>query len=172
MDSCLIKRFKMTENNELNVFISYCHADEKSKDTFEKFLVTLRKNGVISSWSDRQIDVGSKFDTEIKEKLEDSDLICLLISQDFLNSDYCMNEELFRALKKVQNNESRVIPIILDHCMWLDTEIKDYMATPKDGKPVCDFESENKAWMEVVGSIKKVIENLADKPLKKKLLIA
>ena len=161
----------MIRNKSLNLFISYCHADESSKKTFEKFLVTLRNNGMLEDWNDRKIDVGDKFDSEIKKNLQESDLICLLISQDFLNSEYCMNEELFRALQQVENGESRIIPIILDHCMWLDTEIKHYMATPKDGQPICDFSSENKAWMEVVNSIKKVITKLEKIPLKKKDII-
>ncbi|MBE0363591.1 hypothetical protein PULV_a1054 [Pseudoalteromonas ulvae UL12] len=158
----------MNEKPKLNLFISYCHADEDKKEMFEKFLVTLRKNGEITDWNDRKIDVGSKFDSEIKRNLEESDLICLLISQDFLNSDYCMNEELFRALKQVDDGKSRIIPIILDHCMWLDTEISNYMATPKDGKPICDFIPETKAWMEVMSQIKTVIKKLELKPLKKK----
>ncbi|PAY01863.1 hypothetical protein CKO50_07980 [Pseudoalteromonas sp. HM-SA03] len=158
----------MIEKQSLNLFISYCHADETSKETFEKFLVTLRKNGEIHDWNDRLIDVGDKFDSEIKKNLEESDIVCLLISQDFLNSEYCMNEELFRALNQVENGKSRIVPIILDHCMWLDTEISNYMAIPKDGTPISEFSSENKAWMQVIESIKKVVKKLEKEPLKKK----
>lgn len=152
----------MDKKNEYNLFISYCHADEKHKDKFINFLSTLKRNKVISEWNDRQLLAGSKLCDEIITSIESSDIICLLISQDFLSSYFCVEEELSRALKQVENGKSRIFPIILDHCTWLDTELSDYTAVPKDGKEITSFDNENKAWLEVTNHLKDVIKHLDD----------
>lgn len=150
----------MDENNGYKLFISYCHADEKHKDKFISFLATLKRNKIISEWNDRQLLAGSKLTDEIITNIEESDIICLLISQDFLNSYFCVEEELSRALGQVKNGKSRIFPIILDHSTWLDTEISNYTAVPKDGKEITTFDNENKAWLEVVEHLKEVVKHL------------
>ncbi|MEP2650559.1 MAG: TIR domain-containing protein [Paraglaciecola sp.] len=150
------------------VFISYAHANEEHKNDFCKFLSTLKRNNEISEWNDRKLDTGSKLHEEIISNLEEADIVCLLITQDFLNSYYCVEEELARALKQARSNNTKIFPIIVDHCMWLDTEIREYTCIPEDGTPITDFQNQNKGWKQVTDQLKNVVQKL--KSIKKPLL--
>lgn len=71
------------------VFLSYSHADESLRDQLEKHLSALKRQGLIDSWHDRRIVAGKEFDKEISGNLEKAEVILLLVSSDFLASDYC-----------------------------------------------------------------------------------
>ncbi len=147
---------------QIKLFISYAHADEEDKNTFCKFLATLKRNGAVSEWNDRQLLAGSKLNDEIISQLESSDAVCLLITQDFLASYYCVEEELTRALKMAENNHCRVFPIIVDHCTWLDSEIKEFTCVPTDGQPIKEFANESKGWLQVINELKKLITDITE----------
>ena len=76
--------------NEINIFIAYSHEDEHYKEEIVKHLSVLEKNEVINSWHDRKILPGKEWNKAINEKLESAEIILLLISSDFLFSDYAM----------------------------------------------------------------------------------
>jgi len=148
--------------NKTKLFISYAHENENHKDAFVKFLATFKRNGLISEWSDRQLLAGSKLNDEIIGNLEEADAVCLLITQDFLDSYYCVEEELKRALDKVNAGTGKVFPIIVDHCMWLETEIKDFTCVPKDGQPITEYDNENKGWCEVAHQLKSLLKKISE----------
>ncbi|WP_158589066.1 TIR domain-containing protein [Alginatibacterium sediminis] len=148
--------------SKIKLFISYAHENENHKDTFVKFLATFKNNGLISEWNDRKLLAGSKLNDEIIGNLEEADAVCLLITQDFLNSYYCVQEELKRALDKANSGTGKVFPIIVDHCMWLETEIKDFTCVPKDGQPITEYENENKGWFEVANQLKSFLSKISE----------
>jgi len=76
------------EYSVASVFFSYSHADEALRDQLEKQLSILRRQGVIETWHDRRIGAGEEIDKAISENLVSADIILLLISPDFINSDY------------------------------------------------------------------------------------
>lgn len=136
----------------LKMFISYSHKDEKFLDELKKHLITLKKNGVLNDWSDKELVVGDHLDSEIKYHLQNSDLVAFLVSIDFLNSWYCYEVELKQTLDRLGNGEVRIIPIIVRSCNWKDTELGNYLASPKDGNPISKYDPDD-AWVEVVNSI-------------------
>ena len=73
----------------VKAFISYSHRDERFRQNLESHLSILRRLGVIDVWHDRVIKPGSELDDSIDTNLEQSELVILLISADFLASDYC-----------------------------------------------------------------------------------
>src|SRR4051794_30257106 len=79
------------------LFLSYSHADEALRDELAKHLSTLRREGLIRTWYDREMLPGSHIDAEISRNLEEADIALMLVSADFLNSDYCSSIELKRA---------------------------------------------------------------------------
>src|SRR4051812_25942213 len=95
------------------VFFSYSHADEALRDELEKHLKILQRQGIIEMWHDRRIGAGSELHGEIDENLNSADIILLLVSADFLNSDYCHDVEMKQAIKRHNNGEAIVIPVIL-----------------------------------------------------------
>src|SRR2546421_2433710 len=86
----------------LSVFISYAHEDEPWRERLEAHLSLLRRQGLIANWHDRQILAGEEWSQEIDEHLEAASIILLLISPDFLASDYCYEIEMQRALERHQ----------------------------------------------------------------------
>lgn len=144
----------------MKVFYSYSHNDEKYRERLEKFLVPLRDQGKITEWHDRKILPGDSWNNEILKAMEDSDIILMLISQDFLNSEACKKEINFATEPK---NRKIAVPIILKPCTWTDTKLQNIQAIPKDGKPVVQWDGEDEAWLDIVKSLQRLIDDHSKK---------
>jgi TIR domain len=94
----------------LRLFYSYCHKDENFRKELEKWLTTFHGQGLISEWHDRLLLGGDNLKGEIKKKLQEAEIILLLLSQDYLASPSCM-DEMALALSNVE--KKRIVPIIL-----------------------------------------------------------
>jgi len=143
-----------------SLFFSYSHVDESLRDQLEKHLSGLRRQGVISAWHDRRITAGTDLGKAIDNYLDTADLILLLISPDFIASDYCYEREMGRAIERHRNGEARVIPVILRPCDWHGLPFGDLLATPKDGLPITMWPNIDQAFLEVVTAIKCALEEL------------
>jgi tetratricopeptide (TPR) repeat protein len=137
------------------LFFSYSHVDEKMRDELAKHLRILERQGVIECWHDRCIEAGSNWESEIVEHLRTADIILLLISADFLASDYCWDIEMKNALERHENGAAKVIPVILRPCSWHTAPFGKLQALPKDGKPVVDWPSLDHGFLEIVAGISK-----------------
>lgn len=114
----------------------------------------LKRQGLIDAWHDRRIAVGSDLDNSIRSELEKAEVILLLVSPDFLASDYCYDIEVTRAMERHVAGEARVIPIILRHCEWKSAPFGKLLAAPKDGKPINTWTDLDEAFLDVVQKIK------------------
>lgn len=141
----------------VKIFFSYSHEDEQLRNELEAHLAMLKRQGLVEFWHDRRIAAGNDLVGEISDHLEEADIVLLLVSPDFLNSDYCYDIEMQRALEKHRQGEARVIPIILRHCDWHPAPFGKLLALPTDGKPVVKFPDRDEAFF--YGSItqKKVV---------------
>ena len=108
----------MAQNNPIEVFYSYSHRDESLRDELEKHLSIPQRQGVIGNWHDRRIGGGNEWEGSIDDHLNSADVILLLISSDFLASDYCYDIEMSRAMERHEAGEARVIPVILRPVQW------------------------------------------------------
>jgi len=142
------------------VFFSYSHRDETLRDELEKHLTILKRQGFIETWHDRRITAGEELSPEIDRNLETSDVVLLLVSSDFLASDYCYDIEMKHALKRHDSGSARVIPVILRPCDWHDAPFGKLLATPPDGKAVTRFPTLDDAFVLVVADIKKALGQL------------
>src|SRR5687768_12583725 len=122
-----------------NVFFSYSHKDEELRNELEVHLSMLKREGLIEAWHDRRIGVGEDIHSEISSALENADIVLLLVSAQFLASNYCFEIEMRRALQKHNEGTARVIPVILHPCDWQSAPFGHLRATPTDGKPVSMF---------------------------------
>ncbi|MEH2242289.1 toll/interleukin-1 receptor domain-containing protein [Nostoc sp.] len=102
----------------LKLFFSYSHKDKALRDELAKHLSTLRRQGVISSWHDHKILPGEEWDHQINDNLNTADIILLLVSSDFIASDYCWDIEVNKAIERHNAKEARVIPVILGSVDW------------------------------------------------------
>jgi hypothetical protein len=144
----------------LKVFISYSHQDESFKDDLKAHLSTLERQGKIQLWQDRDMEAGTKWDAQIKEQLEASDIILLLISSRFMASKYINDIELKRALERDKEGTIRVVPIILRPTDLEGTEISELQALPKGGKAISKWEEPDEAYVDVVRGLRKVVASL------------
>jgi hypothetical protein len=144
----------------MKIFYSYAHEDEELRKNLEKHLRPLRNQGVIDNWFDGDISAGTEWDAQIKEQLNTADIILLLISVDFLNSEYIWRVEVEKAMQRHQAKEARVIPIILRPCDWQDSPFSKLQALPKNAKPITKWDDSDEAFLEVVRGIKKAILEL------------
>jgi hypothetical protein len=155
--------YAMTEQT-IEIFFSYAHEDEALRDKLAKHLKLLERQGIIKAWHDRNITAGEEWKTAIDTNLESAGIILLLISADFLTSDYCYDIEMKRALERHENKEARVIPIILRSVDWHRSPFGKLVALPTDGKPITSWPNQDEAFTDVVKGLRKVIDRLQDKP--------
>ncbi|MCB1859935.1 MAG: toll/interleukin-1 receptor domain-containing protein [Gammaproteobacteria bacterium] len=142
----------------IKLFLSYSHQDEDLRKELEKHLAVLRRDGVIDIWHDRRIGPGDEFGREISNQLESADIVLLLISSDFLHSDYCYDIEMKRSMERHAEGSSRVIPVILRPCDWKKTPLGKLNATPTDGKAVTEHTSLDRGFLDVARAVRTAVE--------------
>lgn len=147
-------------SGKLTIFYSYSHKDETFRDALETHLTVLARKNIIASWHDRKIPAGQEWKKQIDKELETADIVLLLISSDFIASDYCYEKELKIAMERHESNQAIVIPIIIRPSEWSDTPFSNLQALPKDAKAITSWENEDEAWLNVVAGIKKAIEKM------------
>lgn len=120
------------------VFISYSRQDETEKDKFVSHLKALKQIDLIEIWSDdEQISAGEDWEAKINEAIEQAEVAVLLITANFLSSDYVQNEQLPALLNKRQQKKMTIIPVIVRACAWHHIEWLAAMdIRPKEGRPV------------------------------------
>ena len=136
------------------LFFSYSHKDEVLRDQLETQLTMLKRQRVISVWHDRRLIAGDHVDAGISKQLEAADIILLLVSPDFLASEYCYSVEMARALERNAAGEARVIPVILRPCEWKHASFGKLLATPTDGKPVTKWADPDEAFLDIATAIR------------------
>ena len=138
----------------VRVFVSYSHEDEELRNEFEVHLAMLRRQGLIEVWNDRRLNAGDRLDWTINDELDRADIILLLISPNFLASDYCYKIEKGRALERHRANEARLISVILRPCDWQHTDLAEFVVTPRDGRPITRWPDRDEAFLDVIQSIR------------------
>jgi hypothetical protein len=159
---------KTSENSEsdrekLKVFISYSHHDEEHCKELVMRLKPREKEEKITVWYDRELVAGEKWESRIEESLNNADIILLLISPDFLYSDYCC-DEYNKAIERQKAEKIDVIPIILRPAGWQSSGLGHLQILPKDGKPVTAWYNKDEAWLDVQNGIEKAINKRLNMP--------
>jgi hypothetical protein len=145
------------------VFTSSAHEDQNLLEQLKKHLSPLKRLGVIQEWYDREIKAGTEWRGQIDENLDAAHLILLLISPDFMDSNYCYDVEAKRALQRHERRDARVIPVILRPVMWLNTPFSKLQALPREGRPVTTWGNLDSALLDVVEGIRDAIDSIIAK---------
>lgn len=141
---------------QLKVFVSYSHVDKVLKDQLVKHLKPLEREKLVALWVDHQIPAGDDWDREVAKKLREADIVLMLVSIDFINSRYCYDVELEKALERETRGDVRVIPVVLRSCLWLRSPLGRLKALPTDGKAVTTWSDTDVALTNVAASIREV----------------
>jgi Domain of unknown function (DUF4384)/TIR domain len=147
----------------VDLFYSYSHRDEDMRERLEKHLTILKRTGVVADWHDRRIVAGSEWKDEIDRHLETAKVILLLISSDFLASDYCWNIEMQRALTRHEAGEAVVIPILLHPVDWEGAPFMKLQALPRDARPVSKWSDPDEAFTEIAKGIRSMVRSLSER---------
>ncbi|NEQ52624.1 MAG: TIR domain-containing protein [Leptolyngbya sp. SIO3F4] len=148
-------------SSTIKVFISYSHKDEAIKNDLCVHLASLRRQGKIETWHDRAIEAGTEWEAVLKTKFHAADVVLLLVTAEFIASDYCYETEMQWALERHHQEEVRVIPIIMKPCDWQGTPFCTLQFLPQDRKPITTWDNRDEALTAVVKDIRKVVETLA-----------
>jgi len=154
------RRKEAQPRRPVEVFYSYSHKDEEFLEKLITHLTLLKRSGVIAGWHDRQISAGTEWRSQINKHLESAVVILLLVSADFLASDYCYDLEMKKAMERHEKGEARVIPVILRHCDWSSAVFAKLQALPKNAKPVKSWADQDEAFTDIAIGIKRAIAEI------------
>jgi TIR domain len=136
----------------------YSRRDYKYLMKLRTHLGALRRQGLIADWFDRQIEPGNSWRTEIDQNLATAQIILLLISADFLDSYFCCEVEMRRALERHHAGEARVIPVILRPCDWETMPFGELQVLPPSARPATRWKTLDDAFYAVAACIRKLVE--------------
>ncbi|WP_437330328.1 toll/interleukin-1 receptor domain-containing protein [Sorangium sp. So ce381] len=126
----------------------------------EIHLALLEREGLLQSWHDRRIAAGDARASQIDKNLGEAEVILLLVSADFLASDYCFDSEMTRALERHDAGQARVIPVLLRPTDWHSAPFARLQVLPKDARPVTLWQNRDEAWTDVTLGIRRAVEAL------------
>ena len=150
---------EQTIRGKISAFISYAHEDEEPylKKLCEQ-LKALQRANLIDEWHDRDITAGSDWRGEIDDHLNSAKLILLLISPAFINSDYCFDLELKKALERHDAGQATTVPIIIRPCIWSILPFARLQVLPTDGKACTKWSDMDEALLDVAEGIRRLVE--------------
>jgi hypothetical protein len=149
----------------IKIFYSYSRKDLDMRDKLDVQLSPLRRANKISTWHDLQLEAGEEWKLAISDKLDKADIILLLVSGDFIHSEYCYGTELKRAIARHQEGTARVIPIILRPCLWNIPEVPFSILNvlPDHAKPITSWANSDEAFAIVAQKIRDTVDQLLRK---------
>ena len=139
------------------VFYSYAHEDRELRDKLSAFLAPLVQNNKLVEWYDRKVKPGADWAHEINDRLDTADLILLLVSGDFLASEYCFGVEVDKALARLKQGEAEVVPILLKPCLFDESRFSELQFLPRDAKPITSSAAPDDAFVEVAKEIRDLV---------------
>lgn len=137
-------------------FISYAHEDKSIMESLATHLSPLHRLGLIRLWHDKKLNAGAVLDKEIAGKLNNAEVVIMLVSADFINSDYCFSREMIAALENHRKNKTKIIPILARSCYWQLSPFSSLLLA--NTKAIASHENQDEALVSVVEEIKKVLD--------------
>lgn len=144
------------------IFISYSHIDSDYLSRLRVHLRPFEREGLIDVWADTKINAGQRWKLEIEKALDRSAVAILLISADFLASDFVAENELPPLLHAAQNEGVKILPVILKPCAFIDMEqISEFQSINSPDNPVIALNESDREniWYQVASFVKEELNN-------------
>jgi hypothetical protein len=150
------KEKRISQSARDQIFISYSHEDAKWLDELQTMLKPLTRSGQISVWDDSQIKAGTRWKVEIETALTSAKVAVLLVSKNFLASNFIVEHELPPLLEAAKRGGLRILWVAVGSCMYEETEIVEYQATNDPNEPLNSLSDAklNLALVNICGKIK------------------
>ena len=151
----------------VTLFYSYAHEDEALRDELQGHLKLLERRGLLAPWHDRQIVPGTNWANAIDANLRSAELVLLLVSKDFIESDYIWGTELSVAMQRQDKNDAVVVPIVV---RAIDFDPKDpqelpflkLQTLPTDLRPVTSWPNRDEAWTNVAKGLRATVKSIRE----------
>jgi CheY-like chemotaxis protein len=157
-----------TDAPPVSLFYSYAHEDESLRKELCGHLKILERRGLLSQWHDRQIQAGEDWHSRISEELQTADLVLLLVSTAFINSDYIFGNELTMAMQRHAAGFATVVPVIV-RAVNIEAEDADafpfmkLQGLPTDLRPVTSWPNRDEAWTNVAKGLRATVKSIHEK---------
>lgn len=158
------KHFLKNKNMINKLFISYSKKDLAMINVFQDHLSALGRDNLLNTWYCTELKAGEEWDESIQNHFNESNIICFMVSPNFMKTDYIFQYEVKKAMdRKKKDSDFIIIPIIMDFCIWEsengDYNLGRYTALPYTAKPIADFENKNAAWFIIAECLKITLKN-------------
>src|SRR5436305_300279 len=134
----------------IEVFISYSRKDKLLRDQLADQLANLRKQNIIRDWFDGDIVPGTEWRKQIQQHLESAQIILLLISADFMASEFCYSTEMMRAIQRHEDGNARVLPILLRPTDYEGAPFAELSMLPSYDKPITMWANQDAAFTDII----------------------
>ena len=154
--------------NPVSLFYSYAHEDETLREELCGHLKILERRKLVLQWHDRQIQPGEDWDQQISGELQMADLVLLLVSTDFINSDYIFGKELTVAMQRHAAGMATVVPIMI-RAVNIESEDADafpfmkLQGLPTDMRPVTSWPNRDEAWTNVAKGLRVTVKTIHER---------
>ncbi len=130
------------------------------RKALETHLDPLKRGGLIESWHNGEIKAGDVREKEINEHLQQAMLVLLLISPEYIGSQYCYEKEMQMALQRERDGRAKVIPILVRPSSWKDSPFRHLTVLPKSEQQIALAPNKDQAYVQIVNEIRVVVQNL------------
>ncbi|TWO72537.1 TIR domain-containing protein [Caenimonas sedimenti] len=146
----------------VELFYSYAHEDEVLREELQGHLKILERRGLVKAWHDRKIVAGQDWSGAIDAHLHSAELVLLLVSSDFIGSDYIMSTELEVAMRRHAQQQATVVPIIVRPVDLSSEDAEDFpflklQGLPTDLKAVTSWSNRDEAWTNVAKGLRAAV---------------
>ena len=143
------------------VFISYSHADKEWLERLKIHIKPFEKKGIIESWDDTKIKSGMLWREEIKKALDTTKVAVLLVSANFLASDFIIDNELPPLLQAAEKEGTVILPVIIRPCAFFETELVQFQSVnpPSEALSGMNEHDQEQVFVKIAKRIKEVLEN-------------
>jgi hypothetical protein len=154
---------EVTKWKSVEVFCCYAREDLSLLLALKNHLKPLEQEGLITLWDDININPGMEWEKEIYHHLNMAQIILLLLSSDFMNSDYCDSDTMQQAMKRYERGEALIIPIILRAVFWQQASFGKLKVLPENAMPVTSWPDRDEAFYAVTKGIREAVEKYVAK---------
>lgn len=149
------------------VFVSYSHADSDYLQRLKVHLRPYERHGLVDVWSDARIQVGQHWKKQIEAALGSAAVAVLLISADFLASDFIADNELPPLLSAARDEGVVILPVVLKPCAFSDSpDLATFQAVndPKAPLIALDEAEREQLWAEIARTVRDAVERGKTRP--------
>lgn len=144
------------------VYYVYADADEAYLLALESYLRPLERQAVLCGWHRRKVQPGEDWQTAVDHHFDSADVILLLVSPDLLDSKYCYDTEVQRAMVRRARGEVVVVPVIVRPCMWELAPFEKCQPLPSEGRPVSTWDDAESAFLDIATGVRDILLRLRD----------